>query len=306
MSMILTKNNACFRIKLGLTRERGIMCDANRNYKSSVFTHLFGEPVKELELYNAFSPVQYPPDTQVIDLTLKNVLFMDRINDLSFSIGGKLVVFFEHQASINENIALRYLLYCGRVYEKLIDNKVMYSERHVTIPTPEFYVLYNGPKPFPDTMVYRLSDSFAQSSSDEPALELVVKVFNVNIGYNEEIVKRSEHLHGYITLVSKVREHELNGLERSKAVELAIKECIELGILVEYLTNNASEVLNMLTQEWNLEDAKIVWQREAKEEGVELGEARSDQKWKSVITDMSAQLAAKDAQIAELLAQLKK
>ena len=298
MSMILTKNNACFRIKLELTRERGIMCDANRNYKSSVFTDLFGEPNKELELYNAFSPEQYPPDTPVIDLTLKNVLFMGKYNDLSFSVGEKLVVFFEHQASINENMALRCLLYCGRVYEKLIKNSLMYATKRVTIPTPEFYVLYNGPKPFPDTMVYRLSDSFAQSSSDEPALELVVKVYNVNIGYNEEIVKRSEHLHGYITLVSKAREHELSGLERSKAVALAIKECIELGILVEYLTNNASEVLNMLFQEWNWEDAKTVWQKEAKEEGVELGEARSDQKWKSII-------AEKDAQIAELLAQLK-
>ena len=69
------------------------MSKVNRNYQASVFTHLFGEPEKELELYNAFSPVPFPPDTPVRDLTLTDALFMDRVNDLSFCVGDKLVVF---------------------------------------------------------------------------------------------------------------------------------------------------------------------------------------------------------------------
>ena len=56
----------------------------------------------------------------------------------------------------------------------------------------------------------------------------------------------------------------------------------------------------MLLQEWNWEEAKIVWQREAEERG----EARSDQKWKAVITDKDAQLVDKDAQLADKDAQL--
>jgi hypothetical protein len=271
------------------------MSRVNRNYKAGVFTHLFGEPEKELELYNAFSHVQYPPDTPVTDLTLTDALYLDRVNDLSFNIGGKIVVFFEHQASINENMALRSLLYCGRVYEKLIDNSVMYSEKRVTIPTPEFYVLYNGIKPFPDKAVYRLSDSFAQSTGGELALELFVTIYNVNKGCNEEIVKRSKNLYGYVTLVAKAREYEQSGYKHSTAVEMAIKECIEQGILAEYLKSNASEVINMIFQEWNWDDAKTVWQREAEERGKE----QSDKEWKPIV-------AEKDAIIAELQAQLSK
>ncbi|MCL2440829.1 MAG: hypothetical protein FWD14_03740, partial [Treponema sp.] len=34
---------------------------------------------------------------------------------------------------------------------------------------------------------------------------------------------------------------------------------------------HASEVLNMLLEEWNLEDAKKVWWEEAREDGLEVG-----------------------------------
>ena len=86
------------------------MSKINRKFKASVFTHLFGEPKKELELYNAFAPVQFPPDTPVVDLTLADVLYMDRINDLSFSVGDNLVIFYEHQSTPGENMPLRDLI----------------------------------------------------------------------------------------------------------------------------------------------------------------------------------------------------
>ena len=59
----------------------------------------------------------------------------------------------------------------------------------------------------------------------------------------------------------------------------------------------------MLLQEWNWEDAKKVWQKEAEERGeergVKIGEERAAQKWETVVAD-------KDALIAELQAQLAK
>jgi hypothetical protein len=218
------------------------MGKGNRNYKASLFSHLFSEPERELELYNAFSPVQYPPGTPVIDYTLADALYMDRVNDLSFCIDGKLIVFFEHQSTINENMPLRYLIYCARVYEKLITARQMYFEKRVTIPTPEFYILYNGTKPFPEKRILRISDMFAKAPNGELQLELVVSAYNVNDGFNKDIVKRSENLHGYVTFVAKARGHEQKGLERPKALEMALKECIKAGILVEYLQSNGSEV----------------------------------------------------------------
>ena len=62
------------------------MSKVNRNFKAGVFTHLFGVPQNELELYNAFSPVYYPPETSVTDLTLTDALYMDRINDLASEV----------------------------------------------------------------------------------------------------------------------------------------------------------------------------------------------------------------------------
>ena len=50
------------------------MSKVNRNFKASVFTHLFADPDKELGLYNAFSQVHYSPGTPVTDLTLNDVL----------------------------------------------------------------------------------------------------------------------------------------------------------------------------------------------------------------------------------------
>jgi hypothetical protein len=273
----------------------------NRNFKAGVFTHLFGEPENELDLYNAFSPVQYPPGTPVVDLTLNDALYMDRVNDLSFSVGGKLVIFFEHSSSINRNMALRYLIYCGRVYEKLIDNSEMYAERRVAIPTPEFFVLYNGVKPFPEKETYRLSDSFSTPPDGSPMLELIVTVYNVNPGFNDAIVRKSSNLYGYVTLVAKARELEQGGLKRSAAVNAAIKECIKLGVLAEYLKNNASEVSNMLIQEWDWDMAFAVREREA--------EVRERERWQSVVANKDAALSAalsadKDAALSEKDAEI--
>jgi len=65
-----------------------------------------------------------PKDVPVTINTLENALFMGRINDVSFEIGGKLVVLVEHQSTINANMALRLLMYIGRVYENIIELQV--------------------------------------------------------------------------------------------------------------------------------------------------------------------------------------
>ena len=86
-------------------------------------------------------------------------------------------------------------------------------------------------------------------------------------------------------------KHEENGLDRASAVKAAIKDCIKIGALAEYLGKYASEVANKLLQEWNWDEVKAVWQKEAEE--------RADLKWQSVVAD-------KDTIIAELRVQLGK
>ena len=70
----------------------------NTKYKDSIFSFLFSDPDLLRELYCALEGVSLPKEVPVTINTLKNVLFMSRINDISFEIGGKLVILIEHQS----------------------------------------------------------------------------------------------------------------------------------------------------------------------------------------------------------------
>ena len=128
----------------------------NKKHKDSVFTALFDDPDLLRELYCALGGVSLPPDIPVSINTLENVLFLDKYNDISFEIGGKLIVLIEHESSINPNMALRLFLYFSRVLEKRIKSRTLYSKTKISIPWPEFYVLYNGTDHFPDNAVVKL------------------------------------------------------------------------------------------------------------------------------------------------------
>ena len=123
---------------------------ANTKYKDSLFTFLFSKPEVLRELYSALEGINVPTNVPVTINTHQEVLFVERINDISFEIGGKLVVLIEHQSTINPNMALRLLMYIARVYEKIVGDKNIYTTRSITIPRPEFFVLYNGLAPYPN------------------------------------------------------------------------------------------------------------------------------------------------------------
>ncbi|MDR1148007.1 MAG: hypothetical protein LBK66_05190 [Spirochaetaceae bacterium] len=61
---------------------------ANRKYKDSVFTLLFKDKKRLLELYNAVNRTSFTNEDDVEINTLQNALFMGMINDISFTIAG--------------------------------------------------------------------------------------------------------------------------------------------------------------------------------------------------------------------------
>jgi len=249
----------------------------NEKFKNSVFTTLFNDPALLRELYCALEGVSLPPDAPVSINTLENVLFMEQNNDISFEIDGKLVVLIEHQSTINPNMALRLLMYIGRVYEKIVEGSGKYSSKLLPIPRPEFFVLYNGTAPFPDEKTIRLSGTFKKTESlglsekEPPALELTVRVININEGKNEAIVKRCKKLSEYSAFVAKTRafQEELGDME--EAVKETIKYCQKHDIMKEFLETHAKEVFNMLTSEWNLDDAIAYRSKEIREDSLAQG-----------------------------------
>jgi predicted transposase/invertase (TIGR01784 family) len=131
-------------------------------------------------------------------------------------------------------------------------------------------VLYNGEKEYEDRGVLKLSDAFREA--DLPVLlELTVNIYNINNGRNAEILKKSRALGDYAAFVAKVREFRASGGKDGNALAETVKYCIKNDIMKEFLVAHGSEVVNMLLTEFNMDDAKKVWQEEAKEDGIEEG-----------------------------------
>ena len=271
---------------------------ANRKFKDGVFRMVFKDKERFRELYNAINGTNYGADTEMVETTLSDVLYMKQKNDVSFLMDGRMVVFMEHQSTINRNIALRMLIYAGRTYERLFDVEEIYGPQKITIPRPEFYVLYNGNAPAPEKQIVSLSELFERQGEKYPfSLDLVVTIYNINIGNNADLFCKSETLTHYETFVELVRGFGLECDDLGKAIELAIDECVRRGILSEFLKLHGSEVRNMLTSEIDETKLRKLWVDYGREEGVALGREEG------VALGMEKGMAAERARIISLIEQ---
>ena len=51
---------------------------------------------------------------------------------------------YEHQSTKNPNLPLRFLNYIADLYSAMTEGENLYGEKMIPIPTPEFYIFYNG------------------------------------------------------------------------------------------------------------------------------------------------------------------
>ena len=242
----------------------------NREHKDSLFVDLFyqDETAKKnlLSLYNALHDTNYEDETIIRKVKIDDVLYKNFKNDISCEVNGQVLVFGEHMSTINRNMPLRCLMYVGRAYEQLVDSKARYRTTLVKIPTPEFYVFYNGEKEQPLEQVLTLSDAF-MNPVGENSVELKVKVININSDKAHEVLDKCGILKEYSQFISTVRKYS----DEEGAIKKAIKECIEKGILADYLKRKGSEVENMLIAEYSYEEDMQVKQEEAMQQGVQKG-----------------------------------
>lgn len=241
----------------------------------------YGSGKSELSEFTEVSP------GDIVFTTLDGVLYMARKNDLAFTVKQKILVIGEHQATVNENMPLRVVIYFGRTMERLIPPRAIYRTGRIPIPTPEFYVFYNGKEPRPREQILSLSDSYLVKT-DSPMLELKVKVINVNLSAGHPILQECRPLYEYSCFMGCVQDYLKTGENRDEAIRQAIEDCVSRGIMADYLQEHGSEVRNMLFAEFNLDDAKEVWQEEAWEKGRAEGEAKG-------------KAAGKDEKLTELI-----
>ena len=199
-----------------------------RNHKDSTFCLLFSEPKRAIELYNAITGENLPPDTELTYTTLENALYVDRNNDLGFVI----------------------------------------QKRH--FPAPEFYLFYVGTEKW-STKTLKLSDSFL-APPKENSIELVVNFINLNYNKDNEILQKSPSLLGYSKLLYYIKkESKENGGDLKKAIDASVKQCMDEGLIEDFLRKHSREVTGMLFNEITVEEFAEIRAREAYEDGEKAG-----------------------------------
>jgi hypothetical protein len=260
---------------------------ANAKFKDTVFTKLFSKPDILRELYCALDNVSLPEDIPIAVNTLRDVLDKDKVNDLSFEIGGKIIVLIEHQSTFNPNMPLRFLFYLSQIYNIFAKDERLYSKYLISLPAPEFIVLYNGEEYYPDKGELKLSNAYINPVDlglpwKSHALELTARVININEGRNVEMAQKCKMLAQYSVFVEKVRRYRKMGMKLAKAVKMAVEYCLEHDILKEFLEQNSKGVINMIKTQWSFKDAMKWNRKEGFEEGIEEGIEKGIEKGREV------------------------
>ena len=239
------------RQKRYLVQERQMK--ANRQYKDTVFRMLFKDKKNLLSLYNAMNQRDYTDAEALQVVTLENAIYMGMKNNLAFIMDMNLYL-YEHQSTYNPNMPLRDLFYISNEYQKLVEQKSLYSFAVQKIPAPKFVMFYNGTKQIEDLSEMRLSSAY-ECLTEKPDLELRVTVLNVNEGYNKELMEHCRMLKEYAQYVGRVRKYiSEQNMSLEQAVESAVDECIKEGILADFLTKHRAEVVSVSIFEYDKDE----------------------------------------------------
>ena len=217
-----------------------------------------------MELCNALLETDGKNPDEIIVNTLDGVFFGNLKNDLSCVYKNNFLVMIEHQSTPNENMPLRMLFYVAELFKQYIEpfKEKIYQLNQIELPTPKFYLFYNGRKNEPEQRQMKLSTAFKNSSG----LELVVNFYNLNEGNNENFLKQSESLKSYCIFVNRVEKNLREGMILEKAIQEAIDYCINADIMAEYLKTRRKEVISMLGFEYDENLARKARDDEVREE----------------------------------------
>ena len=226
---------------------------------------LMREKKYALEVYNALNLSHYTDPEEIQICILENGIQLSIRNDASFILDHYMSL-YEHQASYNPNMPLRGLIYYSNLIEKLVKKKNLYGRNLIKIPTPTFVVFYNGMDKRPEIEQMRLSDAFEQPVED-PQLELKCMVYNINPGYNQELLNNCRVLREYQIVIETIKQkyRQMDNLE--EAIESAIDECIRKDVLAEFLKEHREAVMKVTTLDYTWERLLEFEHEEAKEEG---------------------------------------
>ena len=116
-----------------------------------------------------------------------------------------------------------------------------------------------------------MSSSFL-AKPKETSLELVVNLINLNYTKGKEILERSPSLMGYSKLLFYIREEMAASGSLQTAISLAVKRCMDEGLIADFLQKHSREVTGMLFKEITVEEFAEIRAREAAKDAYDEGE----------------------------------
>lgn len=247
----------------------------NREYKDRLFKLLFGREDNKkdlLNLYNGLAGTSYTEADDLELVTIDDVIYLSMKNDVSFILDSVLSL-FEQQSSFNPNMPIRGLMYFAKSYDAIIkvNGQKIYGRRLIKIPTPQYYVFYNGNEKHGDREILRLSDAFVKKPISGE-YEWTATMININKGHNNELMAKCQSLRDYSDFVEFVREQMVCSGDVNKAVRLAIDKFKNgNGTLAMFLAKNEAEVFDVCITEYNEQEVMRGLREEALEDGREEG-----------------------------------
>ena len=250
-----------------------------REYKDRLFKAIFGRDTEEskrwrLELYNALNGTDFTDPDELKVNTIENVIYVTMHNDISFLVDDQMCL-YEQQSTFNPNMPLRGFFYFGQLYHKYLTEKKsppndILSSRIVKIPTPRFFVFYNGDKNTEDSFKLRLSNAFMEPDKSGD-FEWTAIVININKERLKGIHKSCKPLYDYARFIAKVRECSKDGAPTAEQVTQAVNWAMREKLLDGFFERQKAEVIGMILTEFDEEKFKQTCREDGYEEGLTDG-----------------------------------
>ncbi len=141
---------------------------------------------------------------------------------------------------------LRFLLYLSEEVRRDNPGHRLLRRTVNRIPTPVFIVFYNGDEEVPEQYEMKLSDLYEKRIEDT-ALELTVRVYNINKGHNKDLMKACITLGQFAEFTARAKDSvrkTKDKKEQKNKLMSVIDECIDEGILSEFLKRYKEEIVD--------------------------------------------------------------
>ncbi len=185
----------------------------------------------------------------------------------------------EHQSTLNENMPLRFLLYYAELLKLHITQKElnMFARRAISIPRPEFFVVYNGEEPLKDTELFLK----ANLGGNVEFITMKVKIMDITYDHlPQKIKERNDIVDGYSYFMDRIRfYHKMEKLILEEAIQKAIEDTLLKGYLVEYLQRK--EFVTMITKVLTIQEEIDLIRLEERQEGIKKGIEKGIEKGKT-------------------------